>query len=194
MITRYDDLPLDEDLHFIVESNHLFKASSKYGKQIYVLDVIKYLERVWFKRKRASGTVLYGSSDETQIRDYFNAMTISGLQTYLMYDQPTEDGRDRCFHAEEDLDRLFVDADFKEGSTVCLVGFHHKKFSPVYEAWHQKYNINTAAFTTKSHSGGLISIPREFKENGWTKGRFILDNHIDNILKEFKVQRSLENK
>lgn len=189
MITLYDELPIDDKLYFIVEANHLFKASSKINKQIYVVDVVKYLERVWLKRRAKMSYSIYGAFNQDQSLKYVEAMSKCGIVTVDMKPQKSEDGAQIFFDTQDYLNKLI--GAIPKGSSIVLIGFHHKKFMSIYEAVHKDYKLNIASFITQSQSGGLVSIPREFSEKGLVVGRFFLDSHTDNIIKEFRVQKAL---
>lgn len=159
---------------FIVEANHLFKASSRFNHTFYVRNVVCYLERVWLRRKAESVKVLYGTFDQRKAAPYVRALEADGFQ---VIDIPVTsmDGRG---HFDTSLALNTAMTALPPEQAVVLVGFHHMKFLPAIQQASRKVRI--AAFTTQSSNGGMISIPRAFIPH--VDQRFLLDFHVDQLV------------
>ena len=162
---------------FVVEANHLFKASSRFNHTFYVRNVVCYLERVWLKRKAEAVKILYGTFDARKAAPYVRALESDGFE---VVDIPVEmmGGRGN-FDTVAALDATLTAV--PSSQAIVLVGFHHLKFLPSIEAAAKaNRKLRIAAFTTQSSNGGMISIPRAFIP--FVEQRFLLDFHVESLI------------
>jgi hypothetical protein len=159
---------------FIVEANHLFKASTRYNHTFYVRNVICYLERVWLRRKAESAKVLYGTFDQKKAAPYVRALESDGFDVIDIPVIPM--GNQGHFDTLKALGAAMDSLPPEQA--VVLVGFHHMKFLPLIQGAGRRVRI--AAFTTQSSNGGMISIPRAFIP--FVDQRFLLDYHVEQLI------------
>src|SRR5271169_1307228 len=60
--------------YYIVEASHLFRAGDKHRQQIFVLDVVDWLQSKYFPGTEAKTTVLHGSVKNEQAARYAAAL------------------------------------------------------------------------------------------------------------------------
>lgn len=168
--------------YFIIEASHLFRAGELFSAQLYVVDVIKYLSKM-FNTTNSGSWVLFGSTKDTQAEKYTAAVEKSGTTVIRMTPIDSRLNIGSKFYKPS----TYLHEIFKElppGSQIVLIGFHNTRFEDILLKYKSKFLISMAAFTTKSKNGMDMRIPDHF---GPLLHRTIsLDNHVDGIKEQFE--------
>lgn len=167
---------------FIVEASHLFRAGELFSAQLYVVDVVKYLAKM-FDTTSSGSWVLFGSTKELQAEKYTAAVEKSGTTVIRMTPIDSRLNIGSKFYKPA----TYLHEIFKElppGSQVVLVGFHNTRFEDILLKYKTRFLISMAAFTTKSKAGMDMKIPDHFSP--LLHRSICLDNHVDGIKGEFE--------
>ncbi len=169
--------------YYIVEASHLFRAGEIFSAQLYVVDVINYLNREIFHGEKAGSWVLFGSTKDTQAEKYTAAVEKTGTKVIRMTAIESRLNVGGVFYKPS----VYLHEIFKEipeGSDIVLIGFHNTRFEDILLKYKNKFSISLCAFTTKSKNGSDMRIPSHFYP--LVKKAIILDNHVDGIKDEYE--------
>lgn len=174
--------------YFVVEASHLFRAGELFSAQIYVIDVINYLNRSFFEASTPPQSwVLFGSTKDSQAEKYQAAVERHGIKVIRMKPVDSRINPGAKFYKPS----LYLHSIFEnlpKGSQVVLVGFHNTRFEDILKKYKNDFEMSVCAFTTRTRVGANMEIPDSFR--ALTKHCIKLDNHIDGIKAEFQREES----
>jgi hypothetical protein len=174
--------------YYIVEASHLFRAGDKHHQQIFVLDVVDWLQSRYFPGTEAKTTVLHGSVKDEQAARYAAALERHGATVIRMKPIASTAGADKWFFKPTWYCHKMMGTDIPKKSEVVMVGFHNPRYKAFLEKYAGDFSISLAAFATPSKKQGLMDIPDDFAP--FLKNVIHLDDHVSEIKAQFKVKAS----
>lgn len=172
--------------YYIVEASHLFRAGEIFSAQLYVVDVINYLNNEVFRGEKAESWVLFGSTKDSQAEKYTAAVEKGGTKVIRMTPIDSRLNVGGIFYKPSVyLHEIF--AELPVGSEIVLIGFHNTRFEDILLKYKNKFIISMCAFTTKSKNGSDMKIPSHFVP--LLRRAITLDNHVDGIKSEYERMR-----
>ncbi len=174
--------------YYIVEASHLFRAGDKFRQQIFLLDVINYVQNTYYPGTEAKVTVLHGSVKDEQATRYAAALERHNVKVIRMKPIASTAGADKWYFKPTWYCHQMMGNDIPTGSDVVLIGFHNSRYRVFLEKYAPEYSLSLAAFTTSSKKQGFMIIPEDFKP--LLKNTIQLDDHVAGIKAQFKGKRS----
>ena len=172
--------------YYIVEASHLFRAGEIFSAQLYVVDVVNYLNREVFRAEKGGSWVLFGSTKDLQAEKYTAAVEKTGTKVIRMTAIESRLNIGGIFYKPAVyLHEIF--AELPAGSEIVLIGFHNTRFEDILLKYKNKFIISMCAFTTKSKNGSDMRIPQHFLP--LLRKAVVLDNHVDGIKSEYEKAR-----
>lgn len=173
--------------YYIIEASHLFRAGDKHQQQIFVMDVVKYIQGAYFPGTEFKVTVLHGSTKEEQATRYAQALERHGVKVIRMKPIASDTGGDRVYYKPTWYCHRMMGGDIPKGSAVVMIGFHNPRYRSFFEKYAPDYNLSLAAFDTPSKKQGLMAIPTDFAP--FLRNAIHLDTHLPEIREQFKKKQ-----
>jgi hypothetical protein len=175
-----------EQVFYIVEASHLFRAGDKYKTQFFVLDVVHFLHRQ-FPKTEAKTVVLHGSVKDVQATRYAAALERHGAQVIRMKPIASAVASGKVYYKPTWYLHRMMGVEIPKGSQIVFIGFHNPRYLSFLQKYHKEFKLNMAAFHTPSKKQGEMHIPAEFAP--YLKNVIDLDEHVDAIKDEFRKKK-----
>jgi hypothetical protein len=173
-----------EQVFFIVEASHLFRAGDKYSTQFFVLDVVHFLQHRYFPNATAKTIVLHGSVKDAQAAKYSAALERHDVRVIRMKPIPSAVSSDKVYYKPTWYLHKMMGTDIPKGSHLVFIGFHNPRYLTFLQKYAKDFKLSMAAFSTPSRKQGEMHIPQEFAP--YLKNLIGLDAHVAAIKAEFK--------
>lgn len=176
----------EQTIRCVVEANHIHRAGQKYGKKIFLVDVIGVISKEIIDKPITDVTVIYGTiqgADKEQV--FIDAMAKHSYTTRVIGHTRNVDGTYN-FATEPALVEL-LDS-FPDGAKLVLVGFSGRKYSDVINKHRERLTILLAAFSTVNNIGTKQYIVSETKDK--VRAIVYLDNYAQSVFAFHKAKRS----
>ena len=173
---------------YVIEASHLFRAGDIHRTQLFVADVVTFLNRKFFDDAEYQIIVLHGSVKDEQVERYAAALERHKIRVIRM--RPivsTVEGK-HYYKPTWYLYKL-LGSDIPRGSQLVLIGFHNARYKAFISKFHQEYRISVCAFSTPSKKTGVMRIPEDFTP--LLEHAISLDEYVTDIKAEFKRKKQI---
>lgn len=173
--------------YYIVEASHLFRAGDKHKQQIFVLDVVNYVQATYFPGTESKVVVLHGSVKDEQATRYAAALERHGVKVVRMKPIASQSGEGKWYFKPTWYMHKMMGTDIPAGSNVVLIGFHNPRYRAFLQKYAPEFHLSLAAFTTPSKKQGFMGIPEDFAP--LLTNTIPLDAHVADIKAQFKGKK-----